>query len=202
MKKLLSLKINENEKITLNIPSIGEKINYYRIPTEKLDRFDEVTVIYENKDKKIILMQDMIDEILAVFIGDLEEALNKNLILPDSVNISEVGKAENIESYRNNQTGDYKNESMEYSNCGIFSGKDIQTYIYNDCFGEIYLEISPYCPLLYREYEEGDEFATFEDFMKNYKPYAFFHIDRKTALEWKQAVDLLYMEIDDKCVLH
>ncbi len=202
MEKLLSLKINENEQITINIPIFGEKFNYYKMPTEKLDKFDEITVLYENNDKKIMLMQDIIDDILTGFRGDLERALNRDLILPDFICIGEIGKNYNIESHRNNETGNYKNKSMKYSDHGIFSGESIQTWIYNDHFGEIYLEISPRCPLLYREYEEGDEFVTFEDFMKKYKPYAFFHIDKKTALEWKQAVDLLYMEIDDECILH
>ncbi len=202
MEKVLSLKINDNEQIALCMPNYKDKVNYFYEPKEALHKFDETTVIYENKDKKIILEQEAIKETLSGLKKGLKWILDKKLIIPDSVNIGEVGKAENIESYRNNQTGDYKNESMKYSNCTFFSGKDIQTYIYNDHFGEIYLEISPSCPLLYREYEEGDEFATFEDFMKNYKKYAFFHIDKKTALEWKRDVDLLYMEIDDECVLH
>ncbi len=195
IEKLLSLKIDDNTQVIFCMPDYKNKINYFYEPQKMLHKFDEVTVIYKIKEKKIILEQEVIKETLDGIRKGLEWALNKCLIIPDFIEKSEMGKTNNIESYKSNRT-------VKYSNYSLFSGKDIQTWIYNDHYGEIFLEISPRCPLVYREYEEGDEFATFEDFMKEYKPYAFFHIDRKTALEWKQAVDLLYMEIDDECILH
>ncbi len=195
IEKILLLKINNNEKITINIPDFKNKINYFYKPQEKLHRFDEAIVIYEYIQKKIILEKEAVKEVLNGLKTSLKWALNNNLYLPDSVNVGEVGRNCNIDRYTSNNINNY-------CNYALFCEQKVQTWIYNDQFGEIYLEISPRCPLVYREYEEGDEFSTFEDFMKNYKPYAFFHIDRKTAQQWKRDVDLLYMEIDDESILH
>ncbi len=55
MQKILSFKTNnQDEQISLYEPCLKKKINtYWGTASERLDRFDMITVMYENcKDKK------------------------------------------------------------------------------------------------------------------------------------------------------
>ncbi len=204
MQILLSLKINENEKITLSISSFDQKFNYYRVPSKKLDKFDEVSLICEFKEGEMLIVKDILDDILFGLQFDLEKAVYDRLpIIPDSIEKGEMGKACIINQYRmDTEEKTYvENKTIDFSDYVFISGVDIQSWIYRDYYNNIYIEVSPLYPFSYRDIKEGEKFISFDDFMKNYKPY-FSCVDKKNIFEWKQAVDLLYMEIDDECILH
>ena len=57
---------------------------------------------------------------------------------------------------------------------------------------KIYMEIVPMYPWSFDEPADNWNYVSFDEFMKNYKPYVFEIIDRKIAMQWqKQCEDIL-----------
>lgn len=192
MKKLLSLKIDENRQIIIYIPHFKKKINYFYKPKKELHKFDEIIVMYEDENQKIAIVNETIEMVVDTIKIYLEKILCNKLIIPNNIPKGKMGETY-IKKYKDDVT------LCTYE---IISGVDVQVWIYNDEKGEAYIEIGTLYPPLYRRLKKNEFFPLFEDFMKDYKPYAFFHIDRKIILEWKRAADLLYLEIDDECKMH
>ena len=192
MEKVLSLKINQNEHISIYVPSFKKKWNSYRKPIEKLDRFDEVTVLYEIKNERITLEKNIIDEILYGLTIVLKKTINNERIIPNSIEIGEMGKIYNIETKKKNWAID-----CGY-NYGIFCGKNNTTFIYNNKAGEIFLEISPLYPWAYLKPKYRNQFISFVRFMKRYKTYALIQINKEIAKQWLEEVEGLYKKLNDE----
>ena len=62
--------------------------------------------------------------------------------------------------------------------------KNLTTWLYNNEKGEIILEITPGYKWHFQDPELGDEYFTYEEFIKNYKPILFRTIPKVVAEEW------------------
>jgi hypothetical protein len=168
--------LDKEKRISITVPDVASKFNYYYEPTEKLHQFDEATVTFISKAKSKEIYEDMIDEILFRFYGTLNRVLYNKIVTPSMVKPGNMG-------YLLNTLPDEEWDD-ELSIFWVWSSpKDIQTFIYkiNDI---IYLEIAPTYPWHYIEPKPGDNYIPFEEFMKSYKPYAVEVIPQPIALEW------------------
>jgi hypothetical protein len=177
MQFILSLKTHD-KTIEISVPEWKDKENFFYASVPKwLDQFDVATVLYIDKEQKIIVFHDILQEVFAYLIGDLSKVLGKKLELPSTISEKEMGKEFHYDSHLNQ-------DKVECSNYWLFSNKGIaNTWIYsignNICF-----EISPSYKWLFQDPEPQEPFVDFQTFMKNYKPYAFFCIDESTARQW------------------
>lgn len=192
MKKLLSLKINySGDEIAIYVPNTKKKINYYYEPTKKLHKFDEVLVIYLKGKNETLLMRDVIQEILTRLSGDATRALANQLQIPlSAIDPRGLGAQYNIDMYK-------KKRTLPYSDYAVFFADDTQTWIYN-LNNKIFFEISPVYRWLHIEPESIDTFISFEDFMRGYKAYQIFEVDRKDIEKLKKKCDLLIKKLDIK----
>lgn len=169
--------INNNKLIEILVPDLKDKFTYYYEPTEKLHMFDEVTIIFKEEDKIVVLYKDNLNVTLFDLKNSLENTLNSKNRLSESINVGELGK------YYNINTANQNSIKFNFSIFWVWSTRGIQTWLYNKN-NKIYLEISPSYPWLYSEPKENDKYITFDDFMKNYKPIAVEEINKSTAQQW------------------
>ncbi len=176
MNLIQELKINNNCSIKILVPNLKDKFNYYYEATEKLHMFDKVTIILKEGNKEVIIFNDILMEGIIRLENRLKSALNNELDLPAFVDIGNLGYYYNTDT-KNGQ------DSLEYSKYWLWSTQGPQTWSYNKD-NKIYLEIVPTYSWLFSDAKEGDNYITFDAFMKTYKPIAVEEIDRATVQKW------------------
>ncbi len=65
------------------------------------------------------------------------------------------------------------------------------TWLYNKN-GSIFLEVTPSYKWHAIDPKEGEEFFSYSDFMKNYKPYVIAQLDQQNAEEWLKQINCLF----------
>jgi|GEM_PF-2076987 hypothetical protein len=185
--------IDRNNKITVTVPDIPSKINYYYEPTEKLNQFDEATVYFninghkENapSKNKIILKQDTIDYTIFRFYELLQEAVSNHLALANNTIMPGNLGAELNKML--NRTSKFDIRPFWVWSC--LNNTDTLLYNYNN---KIFLEIVPTCPDLFTNKATQIVDKLFKRFMKTYKPYFVAQISHKKAQAWlKQCEEIL-----------
>ncbi len=187
MDTLLYLKIADLSQIAIFVPKFPHKVNYFYKPSPELHGFDEVTVIYEKKEQRIFILKEALQEILVTSTRRAEKLLNNSAILPKEINKGELGKQYNIDIY-------FEKDDFPYDKFLFLSGVKIQVWMYN-YENEIYIEIAPTWEWLFKDHEEDEKFIPFDEFIKNYEPYAFFKIDRNELIQFKQQCDGLIKKL-------
>lgn len=175
MKTCIGFILDKNKKISILVPDVSTKINYFYKPTEHLHKFDEATAIFINENNNFQIKKDTLDEILLTLNGTLKNVLLKNKCLPDIIQAGNAGYV------LNNILNDLGPNIL--SPFWVWSSKHIQTLIYKSN-NTIYLEIVPTYPWVYEEPKPGDKYISFDEFMKTYKPYAVEIISPETAQIW------------------
>lgn len=180
--------LNSQKKISITVPDLPEKINYYRKPTNELHKFDVVTVLFITDGHRIQLIEESLDFIVGSLYSVLIKAINNKSKLSVGLQVGNIGIVLN-----NNLN---KITNIDLSQFWIFSSQEgIQTLIYNTD-DKIYLEIAQTYPWFFRDPELGEDFITFEQFMKNYKPYVIEVIPKDIAIGWKKQCEYLLKNID------
>lgn len=177
--------------IEILVPKLKDKFNRYYKPIIPLHMFDEVTIIFKNKKKEIVVATDDVTEITTSFRGSLQQALNGAIELPDYINVGELGQYYNEETFK--QTANDTPTIIKYSHFWLWSAKCCQTWLYNKN-GCIYLEIIASYPWLFTDLEEAKldpKFITFDEFMKTYEPIFVGKITRETAERWLVQCDVI-----------
>jgi len=174
MKTIIDFTLNVNIKITIIIPEVSSKFNYYYEPTEKLNQFDEATVYFINSANKLELYKDVLDDALFSLNGSLRKAVSNTLLLPKTIAVGTAGYV-----FNNMLNGVI---DIELEHLWVWSMRGISTLIYT-INNTIYLEIVPIYPWTFSE-PGGDNYISFDEFMKNYKPYVVEIIPHETALQW------------------
>lgn len=184
MNTLLTL-MSQEHSIKIYIPGVGQKDNWYRIPSERLDQFDEVTVVYEGPQSKYVLSVDIIQEVLCALVGVFKGTLKNKLNLPKNIKKGDFGKIFNNDTYTEDDDTETREREDIFSKYWLFSRHKIQTWIYS-YKDEVYIEISPSYEWLFTEPPKDKNYISFDEFMISYKPHVLFYIDKKTILEWKE----------------
>ncbi len=168
--------IDTKSRITISIPDVPLKNNYYYKPIKKLNKFDEATVQLITLKEKLILQKDILDDIILDLRGSLKKALSNELFLPNTIQQSNWGLEFNRLLYYDNEINLSYFWVWSYTN-------NIQTLLYNS-HNKIYLEIVPTCPNLVTNKSKHTVDKLFRRFMKTYKPYFVTTISHETAQKW------------------
>jgi len=184
-------KLNAESLISIQIPDMPKKFNYYYEPTTEIHQFDEATTFFIKKNKKLELAKDVLQEAILPFNFLLKKALIRELYLPTEIKPGEVGKELN-KSYN----------ERPYAEVSSFllweTVKHVSTLLYN--FNDlIYLEIAPTYKWSYLELKKNEKYITFDEFLKTYKPYYVEIIPHDVAFVWqKQCEDIIKKTEIDK----
>lgn len=156
-------------------------------------RYVEIEVILNVvKQDRIVLFDDFLIVGLRELQGSLEEILKGNLILHSSIT-RDIGYLWN--EYLHDVELPCETDSEGYA---FWVGQKYlvwnairshaATWLYEKD-GKFWLEVTPGYPWHFSDPEEGEEFISYEEFMKNYKPIALFEVSRETLEEWLKKVN-------------
>ena len=183
--------LNANKKISIEVPDVLDKFTCFYESTEKLHKFDVITVYFIDNDKKVIIYQDMLDDFILPFHILLLRALNNILSLPKEIT---VGNA--LLTLNDNLNERTSIEMNPYWLASTVKDKtDTLLYTVNN---NIYLEVGIVYPWTFLEPKPGDRYVTYDEFIKNYKPLLVELIPHEIAKQWltKSEEILKSVEID------
>ena len=178
--------IDENIKITLVIPDPSLKVNYYNQPTEKLNKFDEITINLITKKGHLELFKDILTEAILPLYVTLKN------VLQNSKDENQI-EAKNAGLILNYILKEYKDNFLS-SSWVWTSSSNIVTLIYKNN-NQIYLEIIPLYPWLYSKPNSNENYISFKDFITKYKPYLTMTIPKSTAQNWLFQCEEILKEI-------
>ena len=169
--------LNANNKIRIEVPDVLAKFTYFYESTEKLHKFDVITVYFIDNDKKVIIYQDMLDDFILPFHILLKRALNNILSLPKEIT---VGNA--LLTLNDNLNERTPTDMTPYWLASTVKGKTATLlYTFNNT---IYLEIGIVYPWTFLEPTSADKYITYDEFIKNYKPLLVEVIPHEIAKQW------------------
>jgi hypothetical protein len=176
--------LDDHYKINILIPHFIDKVNYFYKPTQKLHRFDEVTIVLDALGKNTILAKDTVDLLVECLKIKLEKVLeNKIPLLPKNIKCGELGRHFNEHEYKAWSINDLNlSESFDYSLFWLWSMREVQTWIYT--YQDLtYIEISSSYPMIYSSSAESDDYD-FKQYMYSYKPFLLYEVTALKAQEW------------------
>ena len=175
--------LSNKERFEIIVPNVDQKFTYYYEPTENLHRHDEVKMFFISEEFRWELGEDQLGPMLSQFKFVLDQALNQELSL-NYINHKNFGIAVNNWYYYiiNEDYGKYLIHSTT---------QPLQAALYNFA-GKIFLEIFPLYPWTYRDPELSEQYYSYDEFIKNYKPYIVQEIPVNVAQQWQlQCKELL-----------
>lgn len=182
--------IDLQNKLTLPINNSAELLVEFTGSVNKLRCGDWATVTLLQKNVKIRLKIDA-DIALETFRSlhyQLTEILDENITIAPELQYILGLKQQQIYQeqcddilYTNNNGKEAYVESYLLWNVP----QAYSTWLYAKD-NKIFLEITPSYPWTFVKPTKKEKFYTFDEFVKNYKPYAIFEISKKTAREWQQ----------------
>ncbi len=166
------------------IPEFPDKDNYFYQPTEKLHMFDLVTLIYRNNEKKWVIQEDNVEEIILSSHWASIRALEGTRVLPDHIPLGHVSLHSSF---------DVQYETSKFNDSNLYlwsSASSIQTWLYTRA-NKIYLEVSCTYPWSFVDPEPFENYFSFDEYVANYKPIAVHEINKETADQWIKQADAL-----------
>lgn len=181
--------IDNNSKIVFIIPDLPQKCNYYYEPTVKLHKFDEVTVEYKNVNgDSIELSKDILNEIAGVFNNVLKKLISNKKQLLSGIKKGSLG-------YVLNHVINEKQDD-DLSLFWVWSSREHTATLMYSVEEKIYMEIVPLYPWTFIEPSNEENYISFEEFMKNYKPYVFEVVDKSIAIKWQEQCEGILKMVD------
>jgi hypothetical protein len=181
--------IDNNTYFEVLVPELPDKDNYFCEPTEKLHVFDIVTVVYCGNSIKTELLEDEAAEIIGIPRCVLTEALVSKRILPDHIPLGSASLWFSI----NSEKVDF---NVDFGSFWLWDAPSpIQTWLYNKD-NKIYLEVSSTYPWLSRDPEPSENYYSFDEYIRNYKPIAVYEISRETAQQWLEQCNTILDTMD------
>lgn len=174
MSCLLQLALDSNEAIKFEIPEKEFKNNLYYEPTQKLNQFDIIKIFLEKPSGSLQLFEDILQEGLLPLIEVLRQFVLKK---QESLSIvpGDLGRLYNMDVFF---------ESYKISpETIVWSHKSIITFLYN-VDNEIYLEIAKSYPWHLSDSKQADNFITFDEFIKDYRPCFVKKMDLDLIQSW------------------
>lgn len=166
-----------------------EKIEVKRFSDdEEISRYEEVSIIYESRNKEYLLyVDDFISEALSVLQKLLQKAIDGELELHNSLIEKGIGllSNDNLQSMPELvMIEEREGEVWVGDKYLLWDSMDYQTWIYN-LNGEVTIEITPTYKWHFDEPgEEDDEYVSYEEFRKNYKTCFAKTISKDIAESW------------------
>lgn len=177
MNLFFELKINSKNSLMFFIPSdLDDKLNYLFYPTAAINLFDQITIVLKAEGMALELTENSID----LTIGDLYKTLKEIAELPVVYKVGDIARICNLDIYAE------KEDFFDNSLIALWSNQQTITHLYSQD-NKIYLDISPMYPWIYDEHEDAvksNDFFSFEDYIRDYKPIKIYELSQETVKEW------------------
>ena len=186
--KLITFKIDETNAIILELP---------RVLAEAF-RYDEIFVfLNQNNQNKNILYQDFLIAGLRDFERGLSDAISGKLNRDNEVGDLGYLWNEKLNGKKLPMTMDAEgNKFWVGQQFILFDSPEPATTWLFEKNKKFWIEITPVYPWHHTDPKEGEKFITYEEFMKSYKPIAFFEVSRETLEEWQKKVQELLATVE------
>ncbi len=172
--------VDSNKSIEIVLPDLNDKVNYYYKTSATLHIFDAVMAVLKINGIEVLLCTDTVNEVLMSFSGSLEQLLHSNMVLPDNIDIGNLGSVFNINIHNKNF------DAVNFSQFWLWPSPAMQSWLYSKN-GKLYLEVAPSYLWLYVEPTQKEKvgaYISFEQCMQTYKPVLVTEIDRSLAQKW------------------
>jgi len=171
--------LNDHEKIVIKSADSLEDIHFC----------DDIEIYFISDNQDYRLFFDCFQYTLRSFIADFNDAINNKLSLHSSIK-QDLGYLWNeylsgeskITFIKDNNSWVGKRYILWSSPGGL--DQRLTTWLYNNENGEIILEITPSYKWHFQDPEPGENYITYQQFIKNYQPLLFRTIDREVAKKW------------------
>lgn len=180
---LIIFKINETSALALEYPQI----------LVKAFRYDEISIfLNQNNQNKFVLYKDF----FIAGLRDLERVVSNALMgkLIYKENGTDIGFLWNEEMDGKDlpMTIDAEGNKFWVGQKFILfdSPEPITTWLFEKD-KKYWIELTPVYPWHHRDPKESENFVSYEEFMKTYKPIALFEVSRETLEEWLKRVQEL-----------
>lgn len=196
MNQDITFKIDNNQRII--IQNLCYQANH-------MCRYDPIEIFFQDKDKKYLISQhDYLMPQVEAFYYYLKDAIEGKLdLLPQSENLgySWNKKLHNTVIKTDEEFG--QENYWKGTKYLMWSGNVFDTWLYNKNVS-IFMEIKPGYKWHFQEPEEGEDFVSYEDWIKEYEPIKLVEIDSNIASIWLQKLEALMKEIksNDSKYLH
>jgi hypothetical protein len=183
MNIICEFNLNNHEKIAIKSADSLEDIHFC----------DDIE-IYFISDCEYRLVLDCFQYTVRSFIDHLNGVIENKLALHPSVK-ADLGYLLE-EKYSGVSKLDFVKEKMSdgssewigyryllFSTPGDF-GQCLATWLYNNDAGEIVIEITPGYKWHFQDPEPGEDYITYQEFIKSYQPLLFRTIDQEVAKKW------------------
>jgi hypothetical protein len=188
----LKFMLNSTDKIIIKLKE----------PLAEVDCCYMADMILEYEQQKILLSREPIFFNMQKLAELLEEALNNKLFLHVSIN-NDIGYLSNeYYQHRNNIVmNDVLQESLRWIGFTYYlwegSKKNTRyvTWLYNDDNGENVLEVTPAYPYLFCDPDKEPHYVSYEEWIKNYKPFLNTIIPKKIAQDWLEQAHCIVEQI-------
>lgn len=193
MKDSITFKIDEDFCIQVQLPS----------PLGDIYRYEYAEILLEHKNGKLfVYSDDFVFYGLDSFYYNLMSVINNEYNLHDSIK-EDIGYMWNeyLNSSKTNRSKKFFMKKVENyetwvgAGCILWSSKGCETWLYNKD-NKIFMHITPVYKWHFDEPKEGEEFVTYEKFMKSYKPYFIIEIKKTVAKRWFKKVKAIIKLIE------
>jgi len=191
----IELNLNNTEKLNIELT----------LSLDQMHCCDYGFISFQNDNNSIMLYNDSLRPGMSVLEEVLMDVISGNYTLHSSID-KDIGYIWNI--YLNSTSK--KTSGLIFNNDGFWvgdrhliwtnSGYDYPitaTWLYNNDQGEIILEVTPSYKWHFLDPEPGDEFISYEDFMKSYQPILFRTISKEVAQEWLVQAQAILKQIEN-----
>lgn len=186
--KLIIFKINKSTAFVLKSPQI----------LSKSFRYDEICILLnQDNENKYILYEDF----FIAGLRDLDRVISNALLgkLVYKENEPNIGFAWNEELAGKDLpvTIDAKgNKFWVGQKFILFDSPELLTTWLYEKNKKFWIEITPVYPWHHRDPKKDENFITYEEFMKDYKPIALFEVSHETLKEWLKRVQELLVIVE------
>ena len=173
----ITFEININCYIKFIIPCLEKE----------LEGCEETTIVFHSNQMRYIISEYYcIGSDIEILNTLLKQAISNELQLDASIT-NDIGYMWNEDLIKTSQLADQgKHELIEdWVGQGylLWSPRGFSTWLYNKN-NKIIFEITPTYLWHHRDPKEGEDFITYEEFIKNYKPYFILELNKDTAQQW------------------
>ncbi|MBA3535849.1 MAG: hypothetical protein H0T84_04455 [Tatlockia sp.] len=155
-------------------------------PLTKLEGCEEVIITLYNEEQSYLLYESHCIQMAVEDLNySIKEAINNKLQLHPSI-IKDIGHLAN-EYFQDKEEDLFFCYELRKIWVGmgylLWDSREVGIWIYNKN-SEIFLEITPFYRWHFVDPKEGEDFLTYQEFLKNYQPHLIVKLSKEVALEW------------------
>lgn len=160
-------------------------------------RYDPVEIFFKDKNKEYLISQhDYLMPKVEAFYYYLKDAIeNKLELVPRDENLGYSWNQDLHNTVIKSHEKLKNQDDWQGIKYLMWGGNAIDTWMYNKD-GSLFIEITPGYKWHFQAPEKDEDFVSYENWIKKYRPIKLIEIDSNTAHSWMQKLEALMREIE------